>query len=163
MLGATEESMLTFTTRLVPGRKVPYSAWTFVELPPEVLAVLGGRGPLPVRGTLAGTPFRGTAARGEGAVRVPFRREVLLAAGVARGDVVEVSLEPDPEPRPVEVPEELARLLAADPALEARFHRLAPSMRRAWAEHIASAKRPETRKRRAAAAPDGIRSRGWPR
>ena len=155
--------MPTFTTRLVPGRKVPYRNWTFVELPPEVAAALGGRWPRPVRGTLAGTPFRGTAARGEGAVRVPLTREILGSAGVRRGDEVEVALELDPKPRPVEVPAELARLLDADAALSARFDGLPPSLRRAWASYVAEAKRPETRARRASAAPAGIRSRSWPR
>jgi hypothetical protein len=155
--------MTRFPARLVPGRKPPYDTWNFVELPPEAARALGGRWPRPVRGTLAGTPFRGTAARGEGVVRVPFTREWMGRAGVARGEVVEVALELDPEPRPVEVPAELARLLDADADLAARFERLAPSMRRAWADHVAGAKRPETRLRRAKAAPAGIRAREWPK
>jgi hypothetical protein len=155
--------MPEFSTTLVPGRKVPYSDWTFIELPKAVDAALGGRWPRPVRGTVAGAPFRGTAARGEGVVRVPLNRALLETAGVARGDRVKVSLELDPEPRPVEIPPELAEVFESDPDLGDRFHRMPPSHRRAWAAHVAEAKRPETRARRAAAARAGIRSGDWPR
>lgn len=155
--------MPRFSTVLVPGRKRPYSTWTFVEIPPDVAAALGGRWPRPVRGTIDGTPFRGTAARGEGVVRVPVRAELLATAGISRGDTVAVSIDLDTEPRPLELPEELARLLGGDAGLEAAFSRLAPSMRRAWASHVAGAKRAETRTRRVAAAADGIRAGAWPR
>ena len=153
----------TFTTTLVPGGKAPYTTWTFIELPPEVVSSLGPGRPLPVRGSLAGTPFRGTASRGEGVVRVPITQELMAAAGVARGDIVEVVLEGDPEPRPVEIPAELRSLLDQHTDLSTLFERLPPSQQRAWAAYGADAKRPETRARRLAAAPEGIRTRSWPR
>jgi hypothetical protein len=155
--------MPAFRTALVPGRKAPYTTWAFIELPPDVDSALGGRWPRPVRGTLAGTPFRGTAARGEGVVRVPVTRKQMAAAGVARGDSVEVEIELDPEPRPLELPPELSRLFEAEPELGALFARLPPSLRRAWAGYVAEAKRRETRARRVAAVPAGIRSKSWPR
>jgi hypothetical protein len=155
--------MPKFSTQLVPGRKRPYSTWTFVEIPPEVAEALGGRWPRPVRGTIAESPFRGTAARGEGVIRVPVREEFLATAGISRGDTVAVFIELDPEPRPIELPVELARLLGEDAELVVAFSRLAPSKLRAWAEHIAGAKRAETRARRVAAAPDGIRAGALPR
>ena len=155
--------MHAFSTTLVPGRKAPYSTWTFIELPADVEQALGPGGPRPVRGTLAGTLFHGNAARGEGVVRVPVTKELMEIAGVAQGDTVAVELELDPEPRPVTLPPELALLLEEDAELAAQFARLPPSQRRAWAAHIADAKRSETRARRVAAAPAGIRSKSWPR
>lgn len=155
--------MPRFCTVLVPGRRRPYTTWTFVEIPPDVAAALGGRWPRFVRGTIAGTPFSGTAARGEGVVRVPVREEFLAMAGISRGDTVAVNLELDPEPPLLELPKELARLLGEDPSLAEAFSRLTPSMRRAWAEHIGGAKRAQTLARRLAAAPDGIRAGAWPR
>lgn len=155
--------MHRFRAVLVPGRKAPYTTWTFVELPERVAAALGAGGPHAVRGFLAGSAFRATAHRSDGALRVPVTRDLMAAAGVERGEEVEVRLELDPEPRPIELPEELERVLAADPELRDLFARLPPSMRRAWAAHVGDAKKPETRHRRAAKAPDGIRARGWPR
>jgi uncharacterized protein YdeI (YjbR/CyaY-like superfamily) len=58
---------------------------------------------------------------------------------------------PDAE-RSFALPPELAALLDADPALRAAFDRLAPSRRRQYVLWVASAKRTETRARRAAQA-----------
>jgi len=152
--------MERFKAVLVPGRKPPYTTWTFIEIPAAQASALGHG---PVRGRLAGTPFRGTASRSAGVLRVPVPRALLEDAGVARGDRVEVTLERDPQPRPVRVPAELKAVLAAEPALAAAFEALPPSHRRAWAQHVSEAKRPETRERRAAKARTGIRGREFPR
>ena len=52
-------------------------------------------------------------------------------------------------PDKIEIPAELAAALATDPAAKAAFEALAPSHRREYADHVAEAKRPETRERRA--------------
>jgi hypothetical protein len=148
-----------FDTRLVAGRKAPYDTWTFIEVPAALATALGHG---PVRGTLAGTPFRGTASRSGGVLRVPVTRELLEQAGVARGDPVVVALERDPDPRPIKVPSELRAVLRADPALAEAFEALPPSHRRAWSQYVAEAMRPETRQRRAAKAAGGIRGREFP-
>ena len=153
--------MPTFRARLIPGLRAPYTTWTFLPLPPELDAAWRG-GPHPVRGRLGETPFRGTASRGEGMLRVPLPRELLDAAGLKRGDEVEVEVEPDPEPRPVEVPAELGQALAADPAATAACEALPPAHRRAWAQWVGEAKREETRLRRAAQAGPGILARRFP-
>lgn len=154
--------MFTSDTELVAGGKVPYDAWTFVVVPDEVVAAWAIAPPLPVRGTLAGTPFLGTLSRGEGVLRMPVPRALAEEAGVCRGDRVELTIEPDPEPRPVQLPDELRALLDADPELARLFMAMAPSHQRAWATHIGEAKRPETRARRASRAADGIRRRVFP-
>ena len=153
--------MRSFSTVLVPGTKCPYDSWTFVVVPDHVVATLGSKR-APVRGTIAGVSFRGTVSKGEGVYRMPVPRELQARAGIACGDEVRVSLEADPEPRPVDIPEELQRILAADPDLSRRFDGLPPAHRRAWAAYVADAKRAETRTRRAAKAPDGIRSKSFP-
>ncbi len=151
-----------FETRLVPGGKRPYTTWTFLVVPPAVVTGWGGRGRFPVRGTLAGVPFRGTVARGEGVYRMPVPRPLREQAGVEVGDVVAVEIEIDPEPRPVEIPDELAEVLDGDAELSREFAALPPAHKRAWATHVGSAKRPETRRRRAARASEGILSRRFP-
>lgn len=151
-----------FRVTLVPGRKRPYDTWTFIIVPPA-MAASWGAGPLPVRGTVAGIAFRGTASRGEGSLRVPVPRELRDEAGVGCGDTVEVSLERDTAPRPVEIPPELQSVFEAHPDVARLFDALPPAHRHAWAAYVADAKRPETRERRAKSAPEGIRAREFPR
>ncbi len=93
---------------------------------------------------------------------MPITRAIQTAAGVSLGDRVDVTLEPDPEPRPLDVPEELQALFDDDPELARLFEAMAPSHRRAWATYIGDAVRPETRRRRAQKAPAGIRARAFP-
>ena len=155
--------MKRFETELVAGGKPPYDTWTFLVVPPAVLAALGGKGRIPVRGTLNGTSFRGTLSRGEGVHRMPVPRALQEQASVRRGQRVRVELERDDAPRPVEIPAELQAVLDDDPELGWLFEEMAPSHRRAWAGYVAEAKKPETRQRRAEKARDGIRARAFPR
>ncbi|MEZ4456688.1 MAG: YdeI/OmpD-associated family protein [Gemmatimonadales bacterium] len=153
--------MPRFRTTLVAGKKNPYRSWTFVVVPAD-LADRWGSGQKAVAGSIAGHAFRGTASRGEGALRIPVPRAYLEETGIARGDTVEVVLELDAAPRTVAVPAELQRVLESDAKLAALFAALPPAHRRAWAAYVADAKRPETRVRRAARAPAGIRARAFP-
>jgi len=150
-----------FSTTLVSGTRTPYRTWTFLVIPPT-LASEWGSGSHPIRGTIAGTPFRGNASRGEGVLRMSVPRELREAAGVATGDTVQVAVELDPEPRLVRIPEELRTVLRKDPEASKLFDALPPAHRRAWASYVAEAKKPETRARRAGKAPKGIREKAFP-
>ncbi|MBM4186596.1 MAG: DUF1905 domain-containing protein [Gemmatimonadetes bacterium] len=154
--------MQRFKTTLVSGKKPPYSTWTFVVIPVG-LAAEWGPGQKAVRGAISGAPFRGTASRGEGQLRVPIPKHLRERAGLAIGDTVDVSIELDPDPRPVRLPNELGTVLRDNPEVARLFERLPPSLRRAWASYVEEAKRPETRSRRARRAPAGIRAGEFPR
>jgi uncharacterized protein YdeI (YjbR/CyaY-like superfamily) len=154
--------MNRFRTTLLAGNKAPYESWTFLVIPDE-LAAKWGAGQKAVRGAIAGKPFRGTATRGEGVLRVPLAQDLRDQLGVRVGDTVDVTLELDSEPRPLEIPDELRAVFNDDPEVAELFGRLAPSCRRAWATYVADAKKPETRQRRARKAPAGIRAREFPR
>lgn len=153
--------MPSFSTVLVSGTKRPYASWTFVVVPDHVVATLGAKR-AQVRGTIKGVSFVGTVSKGEGVYRMPVPRDLQTKAKIACGDQVRVFMEVDPEPRPVDVPRELRDVLVADPDLSRRFDDLPPAHRRAWAAHVADAKRAETRIRRAAKAVDGIRGKKFP-
>jgi len=153
--------MPSFWTVLVSGGKRPYDAWTFLVVPNHVVEKLGSKR-AQVRGTIRGVHFTGTVSRGEGVYRMPVPRDLQMKARIACGDQVRVSMQLDSEPRLVGVPPELQELLAADPTLAKRFADLPPAHRRAWAAHVAEAKRPDTRARRAAKAADGIRNKTFP-
>lgn len=153
--------MPRFRTTLVPGKRSPYHTWSFVVIPDDIATSWGG-GPAPVRGAIAGHAFRGNASRGEGVLRVPVPAAFRQRARLDRGDTVEVMLEADPAPAVVEIPVELQEVFRRAPDVAALYQRLPPAHRRAWAQYVAEAKRPETRLRRAQQAPKGIRARAFP-
>lgn len=153
--------MKRFQAELVAGKKTPYATWTFVVVPDGARSAWK-QARVDVRGTINGEPFRGTVAKGEGVQRMPVKQELLRKLGVAKGDVVDVAMELDTEPRDVAVPDELQAVLKQDKSLAKLFDAMSPSHRRAWSTHVGEAKRPETRARRAQAAIDGIRARLFP-
>ena len=153
--------MLHFESELVPGEKSPYDTWTFVVVPDAIHRELG-QARAAVRGTIAGVSFRETISRSGGVPRMLVRRDLLDRIGASKGDVVEVQLELDLEPRTVEVPPEFEALFQEDRQLAALFSKMSPSMRRAWTTYVDEAKRPETRRRRAEKAREGIREKLYP-
>ncbi|HEY5879942.1 MAG TPA: YdeI/OmpD-associated family protein [Nakamurella sp.] len=112
-----------------------------------------GRVRAPVLVTLAGhPPFRTTLAAYAGTAWIGLRKAQLAEFGLAAGDSVSVTVEPDLAPRTVELPAELDSALAAAPPAREAFDRLSFSHRREYAQWVGSAKRADTRGRRAAAA-----------
>ena len=144
--------MARFTARLEP-----IESGTFVVIPADVVEALGATGRTSVVGTIDGHPLRHQF--------MPYTfegvgRQVVMAVnkatreliGKKAGDTVEFDLERDERSRSadVEIPVELAEALAVDRQAASAFEVLAPSRRREVADHVAEAKRPATRQRRAA-------------
>jgi hypothetical protein len=141
------------------------STWTFasaVELDPTVLdGSMKHHVPLPedapaelavgvrVAGTLAGTRFsRVVATSGDGRRTLRFGEGWLRDVQLGPGDPVAVELDLGADPDHVDVPEELAEALEADPQLQHLWESLTPGRRRTLAYPVDRAKRPETRRRR---------------
>jgi hypothetical protein len=119
-----------------------------LEVPPEVVEALG-RGKRPrVIITINGHTWRSRVAIMRGRFLLGLSNANREAAGVVTGEEVEVELEFDPEPPTVNLPEDFARALNADPAARAAYDRLTHSRKRQHVHAIESAKKPETRKRR---------------
>ena len=121
----------------------------FVRIPPDVIDGLGGGGRIPVRATFGGIPYRGSIVRMGGDSVLGVLKEIRDTLGLALGDEVEVTVVRDEAERVVEIPLELATLLEANPAAREAFEGLSYSHRREHALHVAEAKQPETRERRA--------------
>lgn len=131
---------------------------TGIRVPPEVVEGLGaGRRPA-VRVTLNGHTYRTSVAVMGGEYLVGVSAEVRAAAGVAAGDVLDVGIELDTEPREVVVPQDLAEALGR--AAEARrfFDGLSYSNRRRFVLSVEGAKSDETRRRRVAKAVETLRA-----
>ena len=130
---------------------------TGIEVPADLIAALAvGKRP-PVKVTVNGYAYRTTVGVMGGRYLVPVSAEVRTAAGVAAGDEVEVTLEPDAEPRELEVPPDLAAAL--DSETRQFFNALSRSRRQRFVLPIEQAKTPETRQRRLDKAVAALRER----
>ena len=120
-----------------------------VVVPFDVKAVYGQARPK-VKVTVNGVTLRTTIAVYGGRSYIGFRKEICEAAGLQRGKTITVSIEPDTEPRVVDVPDELLRALAKHASARKRFEALSYSHRNEHAKWVAEAKKPATRERRIA-------------
>jgi GNAT superfamily N-acetyltransferase len=130
---------------------------TGIDVPAEVVEGLGAGKRPPVHATVAGYTYRTTIAPMGGRYLLGLSAQHRTAAGVTAGDVVDVELSRDTEPRVVELPADFAAALDADPAVRAAFDQLAYTHRKEHVRAVEEAKRPETRRRRIEAAVGKLR------
>jgi hypothetical protein len=101
---------MRFRTKILQSGKTA----TGIEVPAKVVAALGSSKRPPVRATINGYTYRSTVAVMGGTFMLGVSDEVRKAAGVAGGDVIDVDLELDTEPREVELPPDFAAALNRD-------------------------------------------------
>ena len=121
---------------------------TGFEVPPHVVERLGSGKRPAVTVSIADHTYRSTVAVMGGRFLVPLSAENRSAAGVAAGDEVDVTLEPDTRPREVELPADFAAALEREPAAAAFFAGISYSDKRWHVLSIEDAKKEETRRRR---------------
>lgn len=121
---------------------------TGFRVPDETVEALGSGKKPRVLVTIGDHTYRSTVAVYGGTFMLPLSAANRNAAGVAAGDLVEVTVELDTAERTVEVPEPLDRALDATPGARAAFETLSCSKRRERAQLVDSAKRDDTRQRR---------------
>src|SRR4249920_159408 len=119
-----------------------------VDVPPEVIEELGGKGRIPVTATFDGVPYRGSIVRIGGGAVLGVQKAIMAEAGVSVGDTLTVVVRNDEAPREVAVPDDLAEALARNDPARAAFEGLSFSHKREYVRSITDAKRPETRARR---------------
>jgi hypothetical protein len=106
----------------------------------------------PVVVTLNGYSYRSTISAMGGVLGIPLRKSNREAAGVDSGRKVEVKIALDTAVRTVMPPPDLKKALAARVGLKKAWDALSYTHRREYVEALLSAKKPETRARRLAAA-----------
>jgi hypothetical protein len=121
---------------------------TGIEVPAEVIDALGAGKKPPVRVKLGGYAYRSTVAPRGDRFLVGVSAEHRAGAGVAAGDVVDVELELDTEPREISVPADLAAALERDRKAGEFFESLSYSQKKWYVLPIEQAKPSETRERR---------------
>jgi hypothetical protein len=119
-------------------------------VPDEFVERLGGGRHPKVRVRLNGTEFATSIAAMGGRFLLGVSTERRQAAGVTAGETYDVEIELDTEPRLLEVPDDLAAALDAEPVARTFFDSLSFSKRQWHVLQVTGAKQPETRARRVA-------------
>jgi hypothetical protein len=143
------EKKLRFKVKL-EGEARNSAAW--LNAPFDVPETFGTRARVPVRGTINGFPFRSSLMPMGGCHGMAVNKMMREGAKAGAGNVVEVVMERDTEPRTVEAPAELKKELAKSKTARARWEKLAFTHKKEIALWIATAKLDETKKRRLAKA-----------
>ena len=122
----------------------------FVEVPFDVEAAFGSKRPK-VKAMIEGIPYRGTLVRmGTECHLLLILKEIREQAGKTFGDEVKVTVEPDEEPRVVELPPELKKAFKTEKEAKSFFEKLAYSHQREYVLWINGSKKEETRQARIA-------------
>lgn len=121
---------------------------TGIVVPDELIERLGaGRRPA-VAVNLNGYEYRNTVGVMGGKHMVSISAAVRKATGLKGGDPISVRLTVADTPRQVDIPDDLARALSAEPDVAAFFAKLSNSLQRYHVDNINGAKAAETRQRR---------------
>lgn len=131
--------------RLETGMRMHY-----LPIPEDMAAMLRERNVRRVIGTLNGVQVnRGVMGNKDGDCYLILGRSLLRDIGVILGDTIEAELEEDPNPNHVTLGEEFEAVLEDDEAAATRFYTMTPGKQRSLAHYVTSAKRVETRIKRA--------------
>jgi hypothetical protein len=120
----------------------------YVEVPFDVEAAFGSKKPR-VKAMIEGVPYRGILTRmGTEAHLLVVLKEIREQVGKTFGDEVTITVEPDTEPRVIEVPAEMKKAFKTEKDAKAFFDKLSYTHQREYVMWINEAKREETRQNR---------------
>jgi hypothetical protein len=123
---------------------------TGFQIPDAAVEELGGGGRPKVVVTVNGYTFRSSIARMGGEYWLGVSAERRTAAGISAGDLLDLEIELDTAPRQIEVPDDLAAALDADPAAKEFWGSVSYSNQRWHVEQVTGARKAETRAARVA-------------
>ena len=122
----------------------------FIEVPFEVEAVFGAKKPK-VKAMIEGIPYRGILTRmGTDYHMLIILKGIREQIGKTFGDEVSITVEPDTEPRVIEVPADLKKAFKTEKQAKVFFEKLSYTHQREYVMWVNEAKREETRQNRIA-------------
>ena len=121
---------------------------TGIPVPEDVVEALGGGRRIKVVATIGDHTYRNSVVGWGDGFMLSFGAEHREATGLVAGDPVTVDLVRDQAERTVELDDDFAAALSAQPAARTFFDGLSYSQKRWFTLGLASAKKPETRARR---------------
>lgn len=120
----------------------------FVEVPFDVEEAFGAKKPK-VKAMIEGVPYRGLLVRMGGPNHILIiLKGIREQIGKTFGDKVKITVEPDTEPRVIEIQKDLLKELKKDKEAKAFFDKLSYTHRREYVMWINEAKKEETRQNR---------------
>jgi len=120
----------------------------FVEIPFDVEKAFGSKKPK-VKAMIEGVLYRGTLVRmGSECHMLPILKGIREQVGKTFGDEIKVTVEPDDQPRVIEVPKDLLKELKKDKEVKAFFDKLAYTHQKEYVNWVTDAKKEETRQSR---------------
>lgn len=141
---------VTRTFNAVLERQPGRLGWTVVRIPFDAAKVWGKRGQIRVKGDINGFEFRTSLfPDGKGNHALLVNKQMQRGAGAVAGTKARFRLEPDTAERVVELPAELARVLAGSKRLKKFYESFNYSMRRDITRWVSEPKSAAARMRRA--------------
>jgi len=123
---------------------------TGIEVPAEVMADLGGgKRPL-IKVTINGHTYPSAIGIMSGKSLIPVSADNRAKAGIAAGDLLDVTIELDTGKREIAVPDDLRRALATNDVAQRAFEALSNSGKKRHVLSVEAAKTDETRQKRIA-------------
>ena len=120
----------------------------FVEIPFDVEAVFGAKRPK-IKAMIEGVPYRGILSRmGTDYHMLIIIKEIREKIGKTFGDEVRITVEPDTEPRVLEIPKDLMKELKKNKEAKAFFDKLSYTHQKEYVTWVTEAKKEETRQNR---------------
>lgn len=126
--------------------------WVIARVPFDIAKAWPVRNDRRVRGNIEGFAFRTSLfpdPRGSGSILL-VNKKMQAGAKARLGDKVHITLEPDLEERPADIPPDLITELKTDHQLRCWFDQLSPSMRREIGKWAGEPKSAQARQKRAA-------------
>lgn len=113
----------------------------FVFVPEAILEHLftangKDKGPIPVQGTLNGTPYQQTLVKYRGAWRLYINTSMLKRSPERIGEVLELSISFDPSDRSIAPHPRLLQALDENPVAQAKFKSISPSLQKEIVRYI---------------------------
>jgi hypothetical protein len=120
----------------------------FVEVPFDVEEAFGSKRPK-VKAMIEGIPYRSTLMRmGSEHHVLGVLKDIREQISRTFGDEVTITLEPDAEPRVIEIPKDLMKELKKDKEVKAFFDKLSYTHQKEYVRWVEEAKKEETRQNR---------------
>jgi uncharacterized protein DUF1905/bacteriocin resistance YdeI/OmpD-like protein len=120
----------------------------YVQVPFDVEEAFGSKRPK-VKALIEGIPYRTTLMRmGSECHMLGVLKDIREQIGKTFGDEVTVTLEPDAEPRVIEIPGDLMKELKKDKEAKTFFDKLSYTHQKEYVRWVEEAKKEETRQNR---------------
>jgi hypothetical protein len=120
----------------------------YVEIPFDVEKAFGSKRPR-VKALIEGIPYRTTLMRmGSECHMLGVLKDIREQLGKTFGDELTVTIEPDTEPRVIEIPKDLMEELKKDKEAKTFFDKLSYTHQKEYVRWVEEAKKEETRQNR---------------